>query len=550
MSDNPNKHLDFHDLSLNDQSMLREALTHGATRRDAIKLLTAGGMSLAAAGAIVTGAQKAVAATPKKGGRLRIALTGGATSDTMDPGQILDLYMLHLQFGQLRNNMTEVAPDGSLVGELAESWEGSENATKWVFKIREGVEFHNGKTLTADDIVANLHHHTHADSTSAAKAILSGIESFRKDGENHVEVKLSGPDADFPFLLSDYHLCIVAGDGEGGVEWKSGNGTGGYVYKEHEAGVRSLTTRNPNYWKEGKGHFDEVEILQVADSNARMTSLLTDSVDCMSKIDLKVIDLLKKKPNLIVQAVTGNKQITMPMRTDTAPYDNNDVRLALKYVVNRQQWLDTILRGYGQLGNDNPIGPANIYRATEDELPQRDYDPEKAKFHLKKAGLSSLAVDFHASDTGFGGAVDAAQLLRESAKDAGIDITVVREPEDGYWSDVWMNKPWCACYWSGRPTENMMFSTVYKDDAAWNDTFWKHERFNELLLMGRAETEPTKRRDIYVEMQQIIHHEGGLLLPLFESDTMAYTDKLGVPEVIGNNWELDGGKNAERWWFA
>ncbi|MCR9256416.1 MAG: ABC transporter substrate-binding protein [Alphaproteobacteria bacterium] len=498
----------------------------------------------------MTSANKVLAATPKKGGRLRVGLTGGATSDVLDPGKILDLYMIHLQFGQLRNNLTEVGPDGQLVPELAESWEGSKDAKTWTFKIREGVEFHNGKTLDADDVVANLHHHTNENSSSAASGLLSGIESFKADGKSHVVVQLKGGDADFPFLLSDYHLCIVPTDADGNVEYESGIGTGGYMLVEHEAGVRSFTRRNPNYWKEGRAFFDEVESLQIADTNARITALRTDEIDCMAKVDVKTIDLLKRVPNVVVHSVTGNKQITLPMRTDTPPFDNNDVRTAVKYIVDRKQWLDTILRGYGELGNDNPIGPANIYRATEEELPQREYDPEKAKFHLKKAGLSSLSIQFHAAETGFNGAVDAAQLMRETGKAAGIDIEVVREPNDGYWSDVWMKKPFVACYWSGRPTENMMFSTVYKDDAAWNDTFWQHERFNELLLMGRAETDPAVRREIYVEMQQIVHTDGGVLLPLFPSDVMAYSDKMGVPEQVGNNWELDGAKNAERWWFS
>ena len=95
-----------------------------------------------------------------------------------------------------------------------------------------------------------------------------------------------------------------------------------------------------------------------------------------------------------------------------------------------------------------------------------------------------------------------------------------------------------------------MFSQVYAADANWNDTFWKHERFNELLLMGRAELDTTKHREIYVEMQRIVHNEGGVCLPMFLSDVLAHTDKVRTPEVLGNNWDLDGEKNAERWWFA
>jgi len=505
------------------------------------------GVSMTAASALLG---RAEAAEPKKGGRLRVGLTGGATSDVMDPGQILDLYMIHLQFGQLRNGLTEVAADGNLVPELAESWEASPNAQVWTFKIRQGVEFHNGKTMDSQDVVDSLNHHLGEGSTSAAKGILSGIESVKADGKNVVVVSLSGGDADFPFLMSDYHLNICPSKGDGTIDWESGIGTGGYTLAEHDPGVRSFTKRNPNYWKEGRAHFDEVEILQIADASARTNGLRTDALDCMNNVEVKTVERMKKLPGIHVHATTGNKQVTLPMRTDTAPFDNNDVRMAVKYIIDRQQWLERVVYGYGELGNDNPIGPANIYRATTDEIPQRMYDPDKAKFHLKQAGLDSLSIKFHAAETGFGGAVDAGQLMRESAKPAGIDVEVVREPDDGYWSNVWMQKAFSACYWSGRPTENWMFSQVYAADASWNDTYWKHERFNELLVQGRAELDTTKRREIYVEMQRIVNEEGGVCLPLFQSDVMAYNDKLVVPEVVGANWELDGAKNAERWWFA
>ena len=505
------------------------------------------GVSLTSASAILNEVQ---AATQKKGGRLRIGLTGGATTDTLDPGQILDLYMLHLQFGQLRNGLTEVAANGELVPELAESWEASPDAKVWNFRLRKGVEFHNGRTMDSNDVVASLNHHLGEDSKSAAKGILSGIASVKADGKQNVVVTLNGGDADFPFLMSDYHLNICPANADGSIDWQSGIGTGGYVLKDNNPGVRSFTTRNPNYWKAGKAHFDEVEITQIGDPTARSQALQTGAIDCMNNVQTQTVHLMKRVPGITVHATTGNKQITLPMRTDTAPFDNNDFRTAIKYSIDRKQWLEKVIQGYGQLGNDTPIGPANIYKASESELPQRGYDPDKAKYHMKKAGHSKITIDFHAADTGFGGAVDAGQLMRDTARAAGIDINVVREPNDGYWSNVWMKKAFCACYWSGRPTENWIFSQVYAADASWNDTYWKHDKFNKLLIAGRAELDTKKRREIYVEMQSIVHHEGGVAVPLFQSDVMAYNKKLAVPEVVGNNWELDGGKNSERWSFA
>ncbi len=519
----------------------------GMTRRSFMQGALALGVSMTAASAILNEVE---AATPKKGGRLRVGLTGGATTDSLDPGQILDLYMIHLLFGQVRNGLTEVAANGKLTPELAESWDASPDAKTWNFKIRKGVEFHNGKSLTSEDVVASINHHIGENTKSAAKGIMSGIVSVRADGKHAVTVELSGGNADFPFLLTDYHMNICPANADGSIDWASGIGTGGYVLKTHEPGVRSFTTRNPNYWKTGFAHFDEVEINQIADATARSQALQTGAIDVMNNVPTATAHLMKRVPNIKVHATTGNKQITLPMRTDTPPFDNVDVRTALKYVVKRDEWLKKVVNGYGQLGNDNPVGPANIYRATEAELPQRGYDPDKAKFHLKKAGLSKLDVDFHAAETGFGGAIDAGLLMADSARAAGININVVREPDDGYWSNVWMKKAWSACYWSGRATEDWLFSQIYAADASWNDTFWKNDAFNKLLVIARAELDPAKRRVLYVEMQQILHNDGGLLLPLFQSDVMAYHERLHVPEVVGNNWELDGAKNAERWWFA
>jgi peptide/nickel transport system substrate-binding protein len=266
----------------------------------------------------------------------------------------------------------------------------------------------------------------------------------------------------------------------------------------------------------------------------------------MDRCDLKTVHLLEKNPGISVKEVTGGAHYTAPMRTDMTPFDNNDVRLALKFGLDREALLKTVLRGHGKVGNDHPIGPAYQYYAAE--LPQREYDPDKAKFHLKKAGLSKLKVQLSAADAAFAGAVDAAVLYKEYAANADIDIEVIREPDDGYWSNVWMKKGWCLCYWNGRSTEDWMFATAYADGAAWNDTYWKHEKFNKLLVEARSELNQAKRREMYVEMQRIVRDEGGTVVPLFNNYVFAATNKLKHGTLQGNR-DMDGQKLCERWWF-
>ena len=211
--------------------------------------------------------------------------------------------------------------------------------------------------------------------------------------------------------------------------------------------MRAFTTKNPNFYNaDTEAWFDEVETIGVIDPTARMSALSTGAIDCINNVPPKTAGRLGKMMNVKTLISTGNKQITLPMHCDKEPFTDPNVRNAIKHIVDRQDWLDKVLYGYGELGNDNPIGPANIYRATTDELPQREYDPELAKSLLKKAGHDGLSIKFHAADTGFAGAVDAGSLMAESAKAAGINIEVVREPNDGYWSNVWTKKAFSACY--------------------------------------------------------------------------------------------------------
>ncbi|WP_108813360.1 ABC transporter substrate-binding protein [Loktanella sp. Alg231-35] len=515
---------------------------HGISRRGLLKTGAAAG---------VLGLTGMPLRAQTRGGKLTAGLSGANTSDSWDGRTHSDLFMIASAQGAVFDGLTEIAADGSLKGELAESWEASADAKTWTFNLRQGVTFHNGKSFGADDVIESLQLHVAEGAKSAAQPIVAAITEMTKITDSQVQFTLASGNADFPYLMSDYHLLMYpAGQTEEAIA--QGIGTGLYQVQSFDPGVRMVATRYPDHYKgDSAGFFDEIEYIAINDNTARMNALMTGQVDAVNRIDFKTEALLRANPALRIQEVTGNQQYTFPMLTDTAPFNDVNVRRALKYGINRQEMVDKILLGHGAVGNDTPIGPANQYYAADME--QLEYDPDQAKFYLQQAGLDSLDIDLSASNAAFEGAVDAAQLFQASASAGGININVVQEPSDGYWSNVWLKKPFCACYWSGRATEDWMFSTAYEAGVPWNDSQWDETdsaRFQELLLTARAELDSDKRRDQYTEMQQILRDDGGVLVPMFANYVQAVNNRISSPDTVGNLWQMDNARMAERWSVA
>ncbi|MBB97832.1 MAG: peptide ABC transporter substrate-binding protein [Rhodobacteraceae bacterium] len=485
-------------------------------------------------------------AEPKRGGTLRLGMGTGSANDSLDPALAIDTFPIVLNFGCLRNCLTEVGPDGQLRPELAESWDISPDAKVWTFRIRSGVEFHDGRTLTPSDVVATLRHHGGESSTSTASSIIAGIEDMTIDGDN-VRITLVEGNADFGFLMSFYALGIMPATDDG-VDWASGVGTGAYVLQDFQPGVRARLSRNPNYWKPNAAYFDEVELLSIRDTTTRQNAVTTGDVDVVERIDPRTARLLQRANGVTLREIQGLLHYTFSMNAPEAPFSDNNVRMALKYGVNREAMVQTILSGHGAVGNDQPIGPANKFYAAD--LEQRTYDPDRSKYFLRQAGMDKLTVPLHISDAAFPGAVDAALMYQEQAAESGITIDVVREPSEGYFSNIYRRTPFFGSYWSGRPTEDWIFSQGYASDGALNETQWKNERFDELLGMGRLETDDSLRAEIYRECQEILRDDGATLIPMFANHMFAHRETVVVPETIGSNYNLDGYKGVERWWAA
>lgn len=524
--------------------LIKQLKSNMISRRTFMQRGLAAGASVSALSLMT---EKAFAATPKKGGHLRVAKGHGSTSDILDPGIVENGYTIALCFGY-QGYLTQINARGELEPSVAESWEASPDAKVWTFNLRNGVEFHNGRPVKATDVVASINHHRGEDSTSAAAPLVSAVTDITADGDSTVVITLEAGNADFPAILADYHIPVMPGNEDGTMNWQDHVGCGTYKLDAFEPGVSASLSRHENHWTDEVGHVDTIELLSIIDQNARTAALVSGDVHAIDRVDLKTANLLGQRPGVSLISKTGTLHYSFPMLADTAPYDNNDIRLAVKYAVNRQELVDKILFGYGQVGNDHPIGAGQRY--FNKDLPQREYDPEKARHHLKKAGLDSISLSMNASEAAFAGAIDAAILIQNSAKGAGIDLEVIRTPNDGFWAEHWIQSPFVTSYWSGRPTEDQMFSTAYQTGVAWNESKWSHERFDSLLVEARAELDDDKRRDMYYEMQQILYDEGSSLIPMFASYVFGVRDNVGMHEDIGTNWDMDGERWMERWWLT
>ncbi|WP_120501677.1 ABC transporter substrate-binding protein [Roseovarius sp. EL26] len=515
----------------------------GINRRSFMGHATAAGLTATGASALWT--SKVAAATPTQGGTFRVAIHDANTSDVMDPGQYLSVFMIQLAHAS-RSYLTLIKPDGTAGPDMADSWSASPDAKVWTFELNKNASFHNGKKFTSTDAIASIKHHLGEESTSAAKSLLANVVDVRADGDHTMIIELDSGLADLPYILTDYHIAVVPAAADGTADWKDGTGAGPYKIVDFKPGVSANLVRHEGWHREG-AYFDAVELLAINDPNARQTALVSGDVDAVSSVDLKTLSLLQKRPGIEILNLPSGSAVTLPMHVTTAPFDNNDVRMALKLAIDREELIEKIVFGTATAGNDFHISPNMPYYP--DDIPQRTYDPDKAKWHLKQAGQEGLTLDVSAADSIMPGAVDFVTLYAEQAKAAGITLKPIREPNDGYWADVWLKKPFIFSKWGARPTPDTMFTLAYKTGASWSEAFWSNERFDEVLLQAKAELDDVKRAEMYREMSLIARDDGGSIIPMFTNYVYAHSDKIGNPDVVGSTWEMDGARAYERWWF-
>ena len=519
---------------------IRDTDPEDPQRRSVMRSLVAAG-ACGALGGYGTALQAAAAPVPKRGGRIRVASLSSSTADTLDPakGALSTDYSRHyMLYSGLTQFDSHLRPQLA----LAESIE-SDDRTLWRIKLRSGVEFHDGKTLTAADVVYSLMRHKDPAVGSKIKPIAEQFADIKASDAREVQIRLTSPNADLPAILADSHLLIIR---DGTTDFRTANGTGPFRLKQFNPGVRTLAVRSANSWQSGRPYLDEIELIGIPDESARVNALLSGDVHLIIAVNPRSTKRVRVSSGHAVLETQSGLYTNLVMRgSGGGPAASHDFVLAMKYLFDRELIRRALFRGYATLGNDHPIPP--FHRYYDASIPMRAHDPERAKYHLARAGLSGVRLPIYASPAAEG-SIDMASVLQEQAARIGLKLAVNRVPADGYWSKHWMRHPLGFGNTNPRPTADMLFSLFYKSDAPWNESGWQSPRFDSLLIAARGEADEAKRKQLYGEMQRLVHEQCGVAIPAFISLIDGYDRRIkGFGSIpIGG---LMGYSFADHVWF-
>ena len=520
-----------------DRAFVVDALRKGATRRQVMGWLIGMGATVASAGSIVSSAGQAIAATPKKGGKIRFAWDQHGPADTLDP--ILFTSTVDYTRGRaIYGSLCRVKEDLTAAPELAESFEPNADATEWTFKLRKDVEWHDGSKLTADDVVYSMNRHIGKDNKSKAGSLVKDVKEWKKDDNHTVRAILASPNAELPVILGTFHFKIIK---DGTTDFSKPIGTGPFTCDEFKPGVRSVHSRFDGYWA-GPAPLDEIEIFGITDAVARVNALISGDIEIMGNLNPKSISQVEAASGVEVFAVNSGAYMDIISRFDNsqAGANNLDFVTGLKHLQRRDRILQVVQKGIGDVGNDQPVGPAYGASWCKDanDPVTFPYDPDKAKFHLKKAGITSAGLKVAEVGPGL---TDICLLLQRECAKVGFNLNIKKVPNDGYWGAIWNKDSFHVSSWNMRPTANIMMTLAYASDAKWNESAWKDETFDKLLVESRGETDAKKRYEMNCELQRRCAKGSGTLIATHRAYIDGIASKVkGMPKV-----PIAGGGGAE-----
>jgi len=526
------------DVTQHNDDSLKGLLHRPFTRRDLLKgaaIVGAGAafspVIAACGGSSTSTTSPSAVASPKAGGNLRVGLIGGSVKESLDGHAFAGTEPMMVFIFQLYESLMEYSPEGVLQMGLAESVEANAAATQFTAKLKAGIPFHNGKDVTADDVVYSFKRILTDKLQGATQLVGLEPSGLKKIDNLTVQFNLEKPNAVFKEALAAYSNCIVPVDyNPKGA--KGAIGTGGFMVESFKPGQEAVFAKNPNYWREV--YLDKLTLIEFADPSARVNALQDGTVDYLNQIENANISVLQAAGGFsFLKANTGMWQ-PFTMNLNTKPFDDVKVRQAFRLIVERQQMIDQTYAGDGWVGNDM-YSPFDA--AYPKDFPQRAQDLEQARALLKDAGYDNdLTVTLTTSDGITSTAVAQAQVFAEQAKGAGVTVKVNKVDSNTFWGDQYLSWPFAQDFWG---TRNYLVQAALgtMPGAVYNETHFDEHYPNWLDVVNEAfqTVDDTKRNELIRQAYEIEHNEGGYIIWGFQDIQDAMTSKVAgvVPDYSG-----------------
>ncbi len=458
----------------------------------------------------------------KRGGVLRVASQVPAVDH---PARFSWIYDAN-QFRHVFEYLTETDKDNITHPYLLESWQANDDLTEWTLNLRQGIQWTNGDEFTTEDVLFNFQEWLNPDVGSSIIGLWEGfltIDGVEVVDDYTIRLNLDAPLLAVPENLFHYPAQIMHRSFNGDITSGQNPSTGPMVLEEYSVGESVRVVRRDGYWQMGADgqplpYLDAIEWIDLGnEQTAHVAALQSGEVHNIYDPTVDSFLAVRDDERVNVIPIGTSQARVLRMRVDLEPWDNVNVRNAVKMVQDREKILDLAYFGEGLLGHDVHVSPVHPEFAPMDVPP---YDPEGAMALLAEAGMEGLELSISVG-TGWTDVVAYAETLQEDANAAGINITLDTMPNSSYW-DLWTETAVGITPWTHRPLAVMVLPLAYIADSEgnpvpWNESRWVDQEFSDLLRQAQGILDVEARREVMADIQRIMLERGPIGIPFWKN---------------------------------
>lgn len=406
----------------------------------------------------------------------------------------------------VHDSIVTVDKDLKVIPNLAESFEQSDDGLTYTFRLRPGVMFHNGKEMTSADVKYSFDRCRDPDTGAVNFEVFNAVDSIEIPDDLTVIVQLSEVNAPFLSRLAENGAGVVMPEGSGEQQGTTPIGCGPFRFVRREFGNEVELARFEDYW-DGPAYLDKVIAREITEPTVRLTGLRTGELHMINDIPADRIAEIEADGDLQVVAWFPLNWDFVNFNHDFEPFQNPKVREAFDYMIDKDVLLEGALWGQGET-TASPSYPTSA--SYNGDLAQRPQDIEKAKALLAEAGYgpNDLSVVFKVT-TNYPYHVEAAQIMLEWFRMAGVDASIEQLTWSDWLSQVWVDKDFQISMmnfftlWE----PDFLYYSLWNTEGAFNYRKISHPKVDELTAKARVTVDPAERAAIYREVQEVIRDD-------------------------------------------